>query len=298
MAVARTGPKTLALCNMKGGVGKTAGAVNTAAALALQGHRTLLVDCDYQSNATDYLGVKLQAVINKMTLFDGITRDKSIEDCILPTRFENLSIVASSTQLSYWEKQSYKNHKIRSWFDCRHVENNFDYVIFDTRPQIGNLFDNVMSYVDWYLVPLFPEADALSGLQIVFKELREVQEAYNSDLKCAGLLITKFKPKNSTHTEFRSVIESICDEYSLPFLGSIPDSDALSGSVNKCTPFPFYLSKPHLPIRYAYMALAERLIENLIHKKGRIPLVPEIPNAVVIETMKQMSETPAIVQFE
>lgn len=290
MALAKRNPKKLAICNMKGGVGKTACAVNLASALAIKKKKVLLVDCDYQGNSSDYLNLKVTAITNNMTLFDGIKNEKPIEDCIISTNFSRLDIIASSLELSKWEKQGYKHHKIMSWFDTKIITKTYDYIIFDMRPQLGNLFDNVMAYVDWYLVPLFAEPDALSGLKIIFSELKEIQDAYNRELKCAGLLITKFNNKNTTHKEFNGVIDSICKEYEIPLIGTIPQSDALAGSVNKFTPLPHYMEgRKKLPIRDSFLSLADFMIKNLIHKKGRIPIIPNISDDKVMETIQTLS---------
>lgn len=289
MAYARQGPKALAFCNQKGGVGKTASAVNTAAAFAKSGHKTLLVDCDYQGNASDYFRLKLQAISNRMTLFDGIRLEKDIEDCILSTEFENLDLIASSLELSKWEKHGYKHNKISRWFSSKFVETNYDFIVFDTRPQLGSLFDNVLAYVHWYLVPMFAEPDALSGLKIILHELAEIQEAYNDDLRCAGLLITKFNKKNKTHCTFYDLIKSVSESLELNFLGAINQSDAISGSVNKYTPLPYYLEgRKNLPVRQSYLDLGKTLTETMVYKQGRIPKVPELPDEYVLHSMEQL----------
>jgi chromosome partitioning protein len=293
VASSRKGPKTLAICNMKGGVGKTATAVNIAGAMAKAGKKILLVDCDFQGNASDYLRLKIPAIINKITMFDGIRLDKPAEDCILPTNFKNLDMVASGPSLSNFNKEGYKVHKVKSWLSSKFVQQKYDYLIFDTRPELGSLFDNVMSYVDWYLVPVFAEADAVGGLQIVFRELREIQEAYNNELKSAGLLISRFSKKNSTHKEFEGVIGNLCTKHDLYLLGKIPMSDALSSSVNKCTPLSFYMeNRQSLPIRENFEEVADHLIKNtLVYRKGRVPQVPIISDEEVTETMIVLSES-------
>jgi chromosome partitioning protein len=297
MAVARTGPKTVGVSNQKGGVGKTATSVNIAAALSTLGFKVLLVDGDYQGNSTDYLGLKAQAVLNKITLFDGIRLEKPIEDCILPTKFPNLFLIGASQYMSQWEKQGYKYHKIKTWFSSKFIQD-FDYVIFDTRPQFGSLFENIFAYVDWYLIPTFAEPDAVSGLKIELDELREVQEAYNSDLKSAGLLITKFKKRNSTHDEYQKIITNISESKGLTFLGEIPDSDAISGSVNKRTPLPFYPETMKLPVRDAYMNIAKKLVKNLVYKKGRVPTIPSIPEQFANDVLARFSQEPLELNLE
>jgi len=297
MAVARTGPKTLAITNQKGGVGKTASAVNIAAALSQLGYKTLLVDGDYQGNSTDYLGLKAQAVLNKITLFDGIRLNKPIEECILSTKYPNLYVIGASQYMSQWDKQGYKHHKIKTWFESKAVED-FRYIIFDIRPQFGNLFENFMAYVDWYLIPLFADPDSVTGLKIELDELKEVQDAYNKELKCAGLVITKYKKRNSTHEEFHGVIDSISKNLALPLLGIIPDSDAVTGSVNKHTPFAYYPENMHLPIRDAYMALAKKLVTTLVFKKGRIPVIPSIPEQFADDVLSKFSHQNLELTFE
>lgn len=275
MAVGKRRPKIINIGGQKGGIGKTLTSVNLAAWLAALGYETLYIDGDFQANGSAYLDIRVASVLSKRTLYDAILLNKPIEECILTTRFPKLDAIASSQYLKSWEKQGYKYNKIKNWMNSKALEK-YDYIIVDTRPQPGSLFDNLFSIADWYLLPIFAESDAVTGLKIQLDELREIQEAYNPDLKCAGVLVTRFDRQNKTHEEYVQVIQSICANKNLPFLGTVPSSTAASSSVNRKTPFAFNPSHASLPVSQAYAKVAKELRKNLEFSKGRIQRIPEI----------------------
>src|SRR5205807_385410 len=87
-------PRTLAIANQKGGVGKTTTAVNLGAALAELGYRVLVIDLDPQGNATTGLGINTRNL--DASIYDVILHDVPIEDCIEPTSLRNLFVVPAT----------------------------------------------------------------------------------------------------------------------------------------------------------------------------------------------------------
>jgi hypothetical protein len=81
-------------------------------------------------------------------------------------------------------------------------------------------------------------------------------------------------------------------------LGEIPDSDAISGSVNKRTPLPFYPETMKLPVRDAYMNIAKKLVKNLVYKKGRVPTIPSIPEQFANDVLARFSQEPLELNLE
>src|SRR5690349_19597672 len=91
-------PKTIAICNQKGGVGKTSTAVSLSSCLALEGKKCLLIDLDPQGNATSGLGIDKSAVTK--SIYHALLDETPLSEIILPTCVENLFIVPANPHLS------------------------------------------------------------------------------------------------------------------------------------------------------------------------------------------------------
>src|SRR5260370_13185636 len=91
-------PRTLAIANQKGGVGKTTTAVNLGAALAELGFRVLVIDLDPQGNATTGMGISHRNV--EGSIYDVIMNDAPVEDCVEPTSVKNLCVLPATIDLA------------------------------------------------------------------------------------------------------------------------------------------------------------------------------------------------------
>ena len=184
--------KVIAVTNQKGGVGKTTTAINLAAALALDGRKVLLVDCDAQGNATSGLGQKGKNAPGR-TIYEAITNpDTDVHDFILPTTVERLSIIPATRDLSGAEIEliSVDDRERRLKNLLAQLRDEFDFIIIDSPPSLGLLTLNALVAADRVLIPLHCEYFALEGLADLVATMRRVRASLNPSLDIEGVLLT------------------------------------------------------------------------------------------------------------
>ncbi|WP_136636097.1 ParA family protein [Pseudooceanicola onchidii] len=194
------GPKIVAIANQKGGVGKTTTTINLAAALAEMGHNVLIIDLDPQGNASTGLGIETDAREN--TTYELLLDDAALEDVILKTEVEGLSIVPSTVDLSSADIELIANEKrsflLRDALRQPAMERyEFDYVLIDCPPSLNLLTVNAMVAAHSVLVPLQSEFFALEGLSQLMLSIREIRQSANSKLRIEGVVLTMYDARNN-----------------------------------------------------------------------------------------------------
>ena len=184
--------KIIAFANQKGGVGKTTSAVNIAASLGVLGYKVLMIDLDPQGNATSGLGIIKKSL--KMTAFDLLTTDATVQDVIIKTKFDNLSIIPTNTTLARaeYELADVENGEFVIKNKLAPVIGGFDYVIIDCPPSLGMLTINAFAASDGVIVPMQCEFYALEGLSQLMITINRIKRLYNADLNVSGILITMY----------------------------------------------------------------------------------------------------------
>ena len=198
--------RVIAIANQKGGVGKTTRAIILSACLAEKGQKVLAVDMDPQGNTTSGMGVEKNEVEN--TIYELLLGESKLEDCIIPLKFDNLSLVPSNVNLAGAEIELIgvddKEFILKKAID--QVRDQYDFIIIDCPPSLNMLTINAMTTADTVLVPIQCEYYALEGLSQLMHTIELVQERLNPDLEMEGVVFTMYDARTNLSLQ---VVENV-----------------------------------------------------------------------------------------
>lgn len=182
--------KIIAVCNQKGGTGKTTSAINLAAYLALAGKKTLLIDLDPQANATSGIGINKHNV--QKSTYHVLLEELEIKDILHPTAINALFLAPSNLDLTGAEVElvGALGREYRLKRALTKEKDNFDFIIIDSPPSLGLLTINGLCAADTVLIPVQCEYYALEGLTQLSNTIRLVKENLNPNLTIEGVLLT------------------------------------------------------------------------------------------------------------
>lgn len=184
-------PRVIAVANQKGGVGKTATAVNISCGLAKEGRRVLLVDLDAQASASSGVGVRAEEGHSTYEVLLGTCQ---AADAILSTTVEGLDVIPSTRDLVGAEVELVDVDQRDSCLRraLKPLGDRFDYVVIDCPPALGMLTLNALCSADSVLIPLQCEFYALEGLSALLDTIARVREGLRPDLAVEGILLTMY----------------------------------------------------------------------------------------------------------
>jgi chromosome partitioning protein len=211
-ALASHGPaRIIAMCNQKGGVGKTTTTINLGAALAEVGRRVLLVDFDPQGALSVGLGVRANELdVTVYTLL--VERGHDVRDVIQSTATENLDVIPANIDLSAAEVQlvgEVAREQILARV-LRPVMDEYDVILVDCQPSLGLLTVNALTAAHGVIIPLECEFFAMRGVALLVETIDKITDRLNPRLQVDGILATMF---DSRTLHSKEVVRSVVDHF-------------------------------------------------------------------------------------
>lgn len=206
--LASHGPaRIIAMCNQKGGVGKTTTSINLAAALAGYGRKVLIVDFDPQGAASAGLGINARAL--ERTIYNELVAARpQVREIIHHTSVENLDIIPANIDLSAAEIQLINEVAREQALTrvLRPVLDEYDVIIIDCQPSLGLLTVNALTAAHGVIIPLEAEYFAMRGVALLVEQIERVIDRLNPRLQIDAVLLTMVDTR-TLHS--REVIASV-----------------------------------------------------------------------------------------
>ncbi len=248
--------RIIALCNQKGGVGKTTTTINLGASLAEYGRRVLCVDFDPQGALSAGLAVPTHDVPNIYDLLVGSVKDPA--EAIQHTATKNLDVIPANIDLSAAEVHLV-NEVAREQILARvlrKVANDYDVILIDCQPSLGILTVNALTASHGVLIPLECEYFALRGVALLVETIDKVRDRLNPALELDGILATMYDAR-TLHS--REVLERVVETFGDKVFETViartvkfPDASVAAAPITEFA--------PDHPAAESYRQLARELI--------------------------------------
>ncbi len=250
--------KIIAIANQKGGVGKTTTAINLGASLAAAEQKTLLIDCDPQSNSTGGLGFAKDPA--RRSLYHALMMREPLDRVIIKTEVDGLFLLPSDKNLAGASIElvglEQREFKLREIFAP--LREQYAYILIDCPPALDLLTLNALCASDSVLVPIQCEYLALEGVSELLDSLIRIRRTLNPALAVEGIALTMYDERTNLSRQVAADLRSFFG--SQVFETVIPRSVRLAEAPSYGKPILFY--DIHSRGAEAYIQLAKEVIAN------------------------------------
>lgn len=186
--------KVIAICNQKGGVGKTTTALNLGAGLAGEGKKVLLVDSDPQSDLTASAGIeadRIEKSLGRLMYLATENNKPDVQDTIIHHE-EGFDLIPSNLDLSSMETRLVNAMSREKVLDniLKDIKQDYDYVLIDCMPSLGMLTINALTAADSVIIPVQAQYLPAKGMTQLMKSIDMVRNHTNDQLKIDGIVMT------------------------------------------------------------------------------------------------------------
>ena len=258
--------RVIAICNAKGGVGKTTTAVNVGAYLAALGRRVALIDFDPQGNASSALGQEPSEHLP--SVYHGVIGEVPHKDVIRPTQIFNYHVIPAAPHLA-GALVEFVEMPEREYFLRRFINkfrHEYDYILIDLPPTLSLLTLNGLVAADEVLIPVQAEYYSLEGLGQLLETIALIEANLGHHMRIAGAVITMYDKREHLSREISKNLRRHFPHH--VFEVEVPRAVALAEAPSFGKPIILY--KPDSEGALAYRRLAEELIaqEKDLHAPG------------------------------
>ncbi len=250
--------KVIAICNQKGGVGKTTTCINLAASMAAMKRNVLVIDLDPQGNATMGSGVDKYEV--ERTAYDLLIDEMPLDEVRVEQTSGGYHLIAANADLTAAEIKLMEvfAREVRLRNSLKPFLDQYDYIFIDCPPSLNMLTVNAMSAATSVIVPMQCEYYALEGITALMDTIGKLAAVVNPDLHVEGILRTMFDHRNRLANEVSEQLKQHFD--SAVYRTVIPRNVRLAEAPSFGSPAMFY-DKSSAGAK-AYLALASEILRR------------------------------------
>jgi chromosome partitioning protein len=263
--------RVIAITNQKGGVGKTTTAINLAASLASINARTLLVDCDPQSNASSGVGFGRDS--HRLNTYQVLVGEVTASEARVPTEVENLQVIPAHKNLigANIELVPLDHREFRLRYALDSIRAEYDFVILDCPPALDLLTLNALVAADSVLIPMQAEYFALEGVTELLDTIERIRVDLNPALSVEGVVITMFDDRTNLAQSVAADLRGFFGE--LMCQTTIPRNVRLAEAPSHGKPALLY--DPRSRGSEAYLQLAQEIRDRGARQPPEVAAVPD-----------------------
>jgi chromosome partitioning protein len=257
--------KITAICNQKGGVGKTVTAVNLGIGLAREGKKVLLVDMDAQGSLTASLGYQrpdqmentLATILGRIILDEPVSPGEGILHQAEAVDLLPANIELSGLEVTLVNTMS-RETILRDYLNS--VRDQYDVILLDCCPSLGMLTINALAAADQVLIPMQAHYLSIKGLEQLIRTISNVKRKINPGLEIAGILITMADLRTTYSREIIELLRNSYGDKLRIFNSIIPQS--IRAAETSAEGRSIYLHDPAGKVSAAYASLTREVLAS------------------------------------
>ena len=257
--------KITAICNQKGGVGKTVTAVNLGIGLAREGKKVLLVDMDAQGSLTASLGYQrpdqmentLATILGRIILDEPVSPGEGILHQAEAVDLLPANIELSGLEVTLVNTMS-RETILREYLNS--VREQYDVILLDCCPSLGMLTINALAAADQVLIPMQAHYLSIKGLEQLIRTISNVKRKINPGLEIAGILITMADLRTTYSREIMELLRNSYGDKLRIFNSIIPQS--IRAAETSAEGRSIYLHDPAGKVSAAYASLTREVLAS------------------------------------